>query len=63
MNRPIRQLATLATLMFLVLMVAATSIQFIQAPSLNADSRNVRTLYREFGITAEAVAAKVEALI
>ncbi len=49
MNRPIRQLATLATLMFIVLMVAATSIQFIQAPALNADARNARTLYREFG--------------
>ncbi len=35
--------------MFIVLMVAATSIQFIQAPALNADARNARTLYREFG--------------
>ncbi len=49
MNRPIRQLATLATIMFVALMLAATSIQFVQASSLNADSRNVRTLYREFG--------------
>ena len=35
--------------MFIVLMVAATSIQFIRAPALNADARNARTLYREFG--------------
>ena len=50
MNKPIRQLATVAILMFLALMAASTSIQFFQAPSLNADSRNVRTLYREFGV-------------
>ncbi|SDB88444.1 cell elongation-specific peptidoglycan D,D-transpeptidase [Sanguibacter gelidistatuariae] len=35
--------------MFLVLMVSSTWIQFVTAPQLNADPRNVRTLYREFG--------------
>ena len=49
MNRPVRRLSLLITVMFLALMAAATSIQFFQAPSLNADTRNVRTLYREFG--------------
>lgn len=49
MNRPVRRLSLLMTVMFLALMAAATSIQFFQAPSLNADTRNVRTLYREFG--------------
>lgn len=49
MNKPIRQLATVAVIMFLALMAAATNIQFFMAPSLNADGRNVRTLYREFG--------------
>lgn len=49
MNRPIRQLSTLAIIIFVSLMAAATSIQFFQASSLNADARNVRTLYREFG--------------
>ncbi|WP_324650196.1 peptidoglycan D,D-transpeptidase FtsI family protein [Georgenia sp. H159] len=49
MNTPVRRLATIAALMFLALMVAATSVQFVQAPSLNADGRNVRTIYREFG--------------
>ncbi|MGO1590672.1 MAG: peptidoglycan D,D-transpeptidase FtsI family protein [Ancrocorticia sp.] len=49
MNRPVRRLSLLVTLMFVALMAAATSIQFFQASSLNADSRNVRTLYREFG--------------
>src|SRR5699024_3131828 len=36
-------------LMFAALMVAATSVQYVQAPDLNADGRNVRTIYREFG--------------
>ena len=63
MNRPIRQLATLATLMFLVLMVAATSIQVIQAPSLNADSRNVRTLYREFGMDRGPIIVSGESIV
>lgn len=49
MNTPVRRLMTIVALMFLALMVAATSVQFVQAPSLNADGRNVRTIYREFG--------------
>src|SRR5690625_2966190 len=50
--------------MFLALMVAATSVQFFQAPSLNADGRNVRTIYREYGqdrgpiiVAGEAIAS------
>src|SRR5690554_4289369 len=35
--------------MFLVLMASASWVQFVQAPSLNADQRNVRTLYNEYG--------------
>ncbi|MDO4888527.1 MAG: penicillin-binding transpeptidase domain-containing protein [Actinomycetaceae bacterium] len=49
MNRPIRKLATLVFAMFLSLMLMASYVQFIQAPSLNADDRNVRSLYREYG--------------
>lgn len=49
MNTPVRRLATVVTLMFLALMVAATSIQFVQAGSLNADGRNARTIYNEYG--------------
>ena len=49
MNTPVRRLATIVALMFLALMLAATSVQYFQAPSLNADGRNVRTIYREFG--------------
>ena len=49
MNTPLRHLATVMLVMFLALMGSATWVQFVQAPDLNADSRNVRTLYREFG--------------
>lgn len=64
MNTPVRRLTVVATLMFLALMVAATSVQYVQAPSLNADGRNVRTIYREFGqdrgpiiVAGEAIAS------
>ena len=49
MNTPLRRLATVVILMFFVLMGGATWVQFVDAPHLNADQRNVRTLYREFG--------------
>ncbi|MBM7824421.1 peptidoglycan glycosyltransferase [Arcanobacterium pluranimalium] len=49
MNPPLRKLSTVVALMFITLMLAVTYIQFFAAPSLNADSRNVRTLYREYG--------------
>jgi peptidoglycan glycosyltransferase len=48
-NAPIRRVFGVVLVMFLVLMIAATAIQYAQAPTLNADSRNVRTLYREIG--------------
>lgn len=49
MNTPVRRLATVVLAMFLVLMASASWVQFVQAPSLNADQRNVRTLYNEYG--------------
>lgn len=49
MNDQIRRLAGVVTAMFLALFVSVTSVQFFQAPDLNADGRNVRTVYREFG--------------
>lgn len=49
MNTPLRRLASVALAMCLALMVNVTWVQFFQAESLNSDSRNVRTLYREFG--------------
>ncbi|WP_296667134.1 penicillin-binding protein 2 [Demequina sp.] len=49
MNEPVRRLSVLILVLFLALMVAASYIQVIAAGDLNADSRNVRTLYREYG--------------
>ena len=49
MNEPVRRLSVVVLVMFLALMVAASWIQVATAGSLNSDSRNVRTLYREFG--------------
>ncbi len=49
MNDPVRRLSVVILVMFLALMAAASWIQVISAGSLNADPRNVRTLYREFG--------------
>lgn len=50
MNVPIRRVAVVALALFLVLMAAATWIQVAQAPTLNADGRNSRSLYRELSI-------------
>ena len=49
MNTPLRRLATVVLVMFGILVGGATWVQFVQAGDLNADSRNVRTLYREYG--------------
>ncbi len=49
MNPPLRKMSVLVIVMFVTLMMAATYIQFFRAPELNADARNVRTLYREYG--------------
>jgi peptidoglycan glycosyltransferase len=64
MNTPLRRLATVVLAMFGVLVLGATWVQFLQAPELNADSRNVRTIYREYGsprgpivVAGEAVAS------
>ncbi|MBO3085354.1 peptidoglycan D,D-transpeptidase FtsI family protein [Cellulomonas fengjieae] len=63
MNTPLRRLATVVLVMFVGLMASATWVQYVQADRLNNDSRNVRTLYREFGnargpivVAGEAVA-------
>lgn len=49
MNRPLRRLAVVMALMFLSLLISSTAIQFFQAPTLNADGRNVREIYRDYG--------------
>lgn len=49
MNEPIRRLSAVVLLLFLTLMVSASWVQFVKASELGEDSRNVRTLYRQFG--------------
>lgn len=49
MNAALRRLSLVAFVMMLSLMVAATYIHVFAAPDLNADNRNVRTIYREYG--------------
>jgi peptidoglycan glycosyltransferase len=48
-NTPLRRLATMVLVMFVVLVGSVTSVQVLQADRLNNDPRNARTLYREFG--------------
>ncbi|MEV7974187.1 penicillin-binding protein 2 [Cellulomonas sp. NPDC089187] len=49
MNTALRRLASITMVMFLVLLVGTTYVQYVSASSLNNDPRNVRTLYREYG--------------
>ncbi|MDO5746252.1 MAG: penicillin-binding protein 2 [Actinomycetaceae bacterium] len=49
MNAQIRRLMRVVIAMFVVLMISSTYVQFIQAPSLKADSRNARTIYETSG--------------
>lgn len=49
MNEPIRRLSAVVLALFLVLMAAASWVQFVKARELGEDPRNVRTLYKQFG--------------
>ncbi|MGV8979251.1 MAG: peptidoglycan D,D-transpeptidase FtsI family protein [Cellulomonas sp.] len=49
MNRPLRRLAMVVVAMFVLLVGGVSWVQFGQASALNNDTRNVRTLYREYG--------------
>ena len=62
MNTPVRRLATVVLVMFLALIASATWVQYIQAPSLNADQRNVRTLYNEYGNSRGPIVAGGESV-
>ena len=44
MNTPLRRLSLVALLLFAALFVSTTWVQYVQAGTLNADSRNSRTL-------------------
>jgi peptidoglycan glycosyltransferase len=49
MNKPLRRLAVLIGIMFFAIIGSTTYAQFVAAPSLNNDGRNVRSLFREYG--------------
>jgi peptidoglycan glycosyltransferase len=49
MNTPLRRLAAVTVVMFVILVGGVSWVQFGQANALNNDPRNVRTLYREYG--------------
>jgi peptidoglycan glycosyltransferase len=48
-NTTLRRLAGVVMVMFLALMVSTTWIQFFHADELNSDTRNIRSIYAEYG--------------
>ncbi|QIK84763.1 penicillin-binding protein 2 [Sanguibacter sp. HDW7] len=63
MNAAIRRVSTVAIVLLLALMVAATNIQVREAPALNADGRNVRSIYREFGVSRGPIIVDGKAVV
>ena len=59
MNSPLRRLSVVMLVMFFALMGSATYVQFVQADSLNADARNVRTLYQDWESVARTAVAQL----
>ena len=49
MNGPLRRLAGVITLLFASLLISATYVQFVDAPSLRDQPTNSRTLLQEYG--------------
>ncbi len=48
MNKPIRRMATFCLVLFLLLMLNATYLQYVQAESLNSDAKNRRVAIAAF---------------
>ena len=63
MNEPIRRLSAVVLAMFLVLMSAASWVQFVKARELGDDPRNVRTLYKQFGSFRGPIIVDGEAIV
>ncbi|NEG95576.1 penicillin-binding protein [Bifidobacterium primatium] len=57
MNTSLRQLFTAVIVLFAVLGLSTTRLMTIQANSLNADPRNVRALYHEYGAPRGSILA------
>lgn len=67
MNKPLRHVWLVVSLLFLLLFTSTTYFQVVAQGRLNADGRNVRTIYNEFGrhrgpivVDGTAIAASVE---
>ena len=56
-------MASLVFAMFLALMTMATYVQYVQAPKLNSDARNARTLYREYGTERGPIIVDGESIV
>lgn len=57
MNKTLRQLFTAVIVLFTILGLSTTIITAIRATSLNADARNTRALYHEFGAPRGSILA------
>ena len=57
MNKNLRQLFTAVLVLFLVLGVSTTIFTAVKAPALNADPRNVRSLYNRLSVPRGAILA------
>ncbi|MDO5645817.1 MAG: penicillin-binding protein 2 [Dermabacter sp.] len=67
MNKPLRHVSLVLACLLLLLIGSTTYFQVVKADELNADSRNARTIYNEFGtnrgpivVGGQAVASSVE---
>ncbi|MDY5584601.1 MAG: penicillin-binding transpeptidase domain-containing protein [Arcanobacterium sp.] len=63
MNQPMRRLSLVIIVMFATLFAALSYIQFFAADSLNSDARNVRTLYREYGVNRGPIIVAGDAIV
>lgn len=62
MNLPLRRLGVMIAVMLMALMLSTTIIQFFRAPALNADARNVRSIYREYSTDRGPIVVAGEAI-
>ncbi len=62
MNRPLRRVTIFVVILFAALFTSTTVLQVFAAPSLNADSRNVRTLYASFSAQRGAIIVGKESI-
>lgn len=62
MNTPVRRLATIMLALMVALMGSATWVQYVQADALNNDTRNSRTLYREYNNARGPIVVAGEAI-